>query len=288
MNNNQLKYKSSKKVQIIDKKFNNKLISNDWSNGNGVLTFENDLSFIPGSAFAFNLTLKELEMPNTISKINMEAFCSTRVLNSIVLSNTINTIEYRAFHDCHALENIVLPQSLQSIAEDAFDSCVQLKSINIPGNATNLGISIFSSCFSLENVNIEEGIKKLPDYTFRKCKALSEITLPTTIEQLGMKVFSGCSSLKTIYVKPLTPPAVPKEYVISGGINKNTVNSWLALKDVDDFIIYVPAQSLDLYKEAQGWNEYINHIQPYEFPEYIVPEEPEDTPEETLETSGEL
>ena len=94
-----------------------------------------------------------------------------------------------------------------------------------------------------------------------------------------MKVFSNCESLKTIYVKPLTPPTVPKEYIVSGGINKNQVESWLALKDVDNFIIYVPTQSLDLYKEAQGWNEYIDKIQPYEYEEYKEPENLEDTSE---------
>ena len=103
---------------------------------------------------------------------------------------------------------------------------------------------------------------------FRKCKSLTEITLPTTIEQIGMKVFSGCTSLKTIYIKSLIPPTVPKEYIVSGGINKNQVESWLALKNVADVIIYVPVQSLDSYKSAVGWNEYIDKIQPYKYEEY--------------------
>lgn len=275
MNNNQIKYKSSTKLSVIEDKFKNTVISNE----NGVITFEKDLTEIPVCAFAFSPRVEEIELPDSITKINIEAFCATRKLKTVKLGNNIEELDYRAFHDCHALESIVLPESIRIIKEDAFDSCVNLKTINIPGNVTNLGISIFSSCFKLENITISEGIKKIPDYTFRKCKSLTEITLPTTIEQIGMKVFSGCESLKTIYVKPLTPPSVPKEYIVSGGINKNTVNSWLALKDVDDFIIYVPIQSLDLYKEAQGWNEYIDKIQPYEYEEYKEPENLEDTSE---------
>lgn len=275
MNNNQIKYKSSAKLSVIEDKFKNKVISNE----NGVITFEKDLTEIPVCAFAFSPRVEEIELPDSITKIDIEAFCATRKLKTVKLGNNIEELAYRAFHDCHALESIVLPESIRIIKEDAFDSCVNLKTINIPGNVTNLGISIFSSCFKLENITISEGIKKIPDYMFRKCKSLTEITLPTTIEQIGMKVFSGCESLKTIYVKPLTPPSVPKEYIVSGGINKNTVNSWLALKDVDDFIIYVPKQSLDLYKEAQGWNEYIDKIQPYEYEEYKEPENLEDTSE---------
>lgn len=275
MNNNQIKYKSSAKLSVIEDKFKNTVISNE----NGVITFEKDLTEIPVCAFAFSPRIEEIELPDSITKIDIEAFCATRKLKTVKLGNNIEELAYRAFHDCHALESIVLPESIRIIKEDAFDSCVNLKTINIPGNVTNLGISIFSSCFKLENITISEGIKKIPDYMFRKCKSLSEITLPTTIEQIGMKVFSGCESLKTIYVKPLTPPSVPKEYIVSGGINKNTVNSWLALKDVDDFIIYVPTQSLDLYKEAQGWNEYIDKIQPYEYEEYKEPENLEDTSE---------
>lgn len=275
MNNNQIKYKSSAKLSVIEDKFKNKVISNE----NGVITFEKDLTEIPVCAFAFSPRIEEIELPDSITKIDIEAFCATRKLKTVKLGNNIEELAYRAFHDCHALESIVLPESIRIIKEDAFDSCVNLKTINIPGNATNLGISIFSSCFKLENITIGEGIKKIPDYMFRKCKSLSEITLPTTIEQIGMKVFSGCTSLKSIYVKPLTPPSVPKEYIISGGINKNQVESWLALKDVDNFIIYVPTQSLDLYKEAQGWNEYIDKIQPYEYEEYKEPENLEDTSE---------
>lgn len=275
MNNNQIKYKSSAKLSVIEDKFKNTVISNE----NGIITFEKDLTEIPVCAFAFSPRIEEIELPDSITKIDIEAFCATRKLKTVKLGNNIEELAYRAFHDCHALESIVLPESIRIIKEDAFDSCVNLKTINIPGNVTNLGISIFSSCFKLENITISEGIKKIPDYMFRKCKSLSEITLPTTIEQIGMKVFSGCESLKTIYVKPLTPPSVPKEYIVSGGINKNQVESWLALKDVDDFIIYVPTQSLDLYKEAQGWNEYIDKIQPYEYEEYKEPENLEDTSE---------
>lgn len=275
MNNNQIKYKSSTKLSVIEDKFKNTVISNE----NGIITFEKDLTEIPVCAFAFSPRIEEIELPDSITKIDIEAFCATRKLKTVKLGNNIEELAYRAFHDCHALESIVLPESIRIIKEDAFDSCVNLKTINIPSNATNLGISIFSSCFKLENITIGEGIKKIPDYMFRKCKSLTEITLPTTIEQIGMKVFSNCESLKTIYVKPLTPPTVPKEYIVSGGINKNQVESWLALKDVDNFIIYVPTQSLDLYKEAQGWNEYIDKIQPYEYEEYKEPENLEDTSE---------
>lgn len=275
MNNNQIKYKSSAKLSVIEDKFKNTVISNE----NGVITFEKDLTEIPVCAFAFSPRIEEIELPDSITKIDIEAFCATRKLKIVKLGNNIEELAYRAFHDCHALETITLPESLRIIKEDAFDSCVNLKTINIPGNATNLGISIFSSCFKLENITIGEGIKKIPDYMFRKCKSLSEITLPTTIEQIGMKVFSGCTSLKTIYVKPLIPPSVPKEYIVSGGINKNQVESWLALKNVTNVIIYVPSQSLDLYKEAIGWNEYIDKIQPYEYEEYKEPENLEDNSE---------
>lgn len=275
MNNNQIKYKSSSKLEIFEDKFNNEIVSHT----NNVITFKKDLTVIPVSAFAFNTKLEEIELPDSVTKIDIEAFSSTRKLKTIKLGNNVEELAYRVFHDCHALETITLPESLRIIREDVFDSCTKLKSINIPGNATNLGISIFSSCFSLENVIINEGIKKIPDYMFRKCKSLKEITLPTTIEQIGMKVFSGCISLKTIYVKSLVPPTVPEKYIVSGGINKNLTETWLALKDVNNFIIYVPNQSLDLYKSAAGWNEYIDKIQPYEYEEYKKIENLEDNSE---------
>ena len=273
MENNQIKYTSSKKLHISEDKFNNVITEHTFVNKTGTITFKKDLSFLPLAAFAFSNTLEEVYLPDSIETIDIEAFCATRKLKKIILGKNVKSIFYRGFHDAHLIEEITLPETVMLIAEDAFDSCVSLKKINIPGNVgSGLGPSVFSSCFKLEDVTLGEGLKKIPDYTFRKCKSLKEITLPTTIEKIGMKVFSGCVNLQKVYCKPLTPPKAPTEYIISGGINKNVVDSWLAFKNVKNVTIYVPIQSLDLYKTTTGWSEYADYIQPYEYDEYKEPE----------------
>ena len=56
----------------------------------------------------------------------------------------------------------------------------------------------------------------------------------------------------SVYCKPATPPAATKNY-----------NYWDAFDDnAYGRKIYVPAESVDTYKSAEGWNEYANSIYP--------------------------
>ena len=85
MNNNQIKYKSSAKLSVIEDKFKNTVISNE----NGVITFEKDLTEIPVCAFAFSPLIEKIELPDSIIKIDIEAFCATRKLKTVKLGNNI-------------------------------------------------------------------------------------------------------------------------------------------------------------------------------------------------------
>ncbi|WP_262503176.1 leucine-rich repeat protein [Xylanibacter ruminicola] len=84
---------------------------------------------------------------------------------------------------------------------------------------------------------------------------LTSIVIPSSINSIGASAFAGCTNLKSITVNIVTPIALPTAAGVRGmtraggssvfeGVNKETC------------ILYVPAGSVDAYKQAAGWNEF--------------------------------
>ena len=125
------------------------------------------------------------------------------------------------------ITNLVIPNSVTTIGNDAFRNCSGLTSITIPDSVTLIGKSAFSGC-----------------------GALISITIPNSVTSIGSAVFSNCSSLKTVYCKPTTPP--------TGGCDMFDSNA-------SGRKIYVPRQSVNVYKNAEGWRDYADSIVGYDF-----------------------
>jgi hypothetical protein len=77
--------------------------------------------------------------------------------------------------------------------------------------------------------------------------ALESLSLPATVTSIGETAFASGCALKTIRVNAVTPPVVD--------VNLST---GLFMSDPYTIIesIYVPAGSVDAYKNAPGWSEY--------------------------------
>ena len=65
------------------------------------------------------------------------------------------------------------------------------------------------------------------------------------IEYIGTSAFYECTSLESVTIKRLIPPSVGESFYNFGGTT---------------YPIYVPAASVDTYKEAIGWREYADRI----------------------------
>lgn len=83
------------------------------------------------------------------------------------------------------------------------------------------------------------GYDEIPSYAFESATALTELSLPSCVNSIGRYAFQGCSNLSVINCYAVIPPAL--DYGVFDG--------------VDDFVVKVPAQSINLYINANGWED---------------------------------
>jgi hypothetical protein len=100
----------------------------------------------------------------------------------------------------------------------------------------------------LEYITLPEGVTTLGKYLFQECDSLQEITIPAGVTTIGDYCFYGCTELESIYCKPTTPPTLSDNYVFP-----------------QTTTIYVPADSLALYKSAEYWAKYKDAFVGYSF-----------------------
>lgn len=88
---------------------------------------------------------------------------------------------------------------------------------------------------------------------------LKSIVLPPTVETMGS--FYECTGLKAIYCKATTPPIANSHFL--SYYKYGTGNPYQPLACT----IYVPQESVELYKTAKYWSDYETRIIGYDFDE---------------------
>ena len=166
-------------------------------------------------------------------------------LPSIEIPNTVTWIGNSAFESCFKLANVTLPSSVTYIGNGAFASCESFTSFDIPANVTTIYGGTFNGCDNLASVNIPEGVTGIAFWAFADCPSLSEITIPSTVTSIEDQAFLDCPGLTSITVLATVPPVDVSERTF-----ENTNNC----------PIYVPAESLAAYKNAEGWSNYASRI----------------------------
>lgn len=80
---------------------------------------------------------------------------------------------------------------------------------------------------------------------------MTSITIPESVTSIGGSAFLNCRFGAGFYCECATPPAITRDTPF--GYNRIS------------FKIYVPRASVDAYKAADGWKEYADAIEPYDF-----------------------
>lgn len=140
---------------------------------------------IPGGAFAMNIRLAHIDIPNTVESIGEMAFSGAR------------------------LEDLTIPKSVKEIKRKAFH-LHHIKDLTIPGNVRTIGESAFEGTFkalTLEKLTIEEGVEDIGKHAFKE-GLLKDTDLPSSIKSIGKEAFinnTGNGDDHTVYLHTKNP-----------------------------------------------------------------------------------
>lgn len=162
-------------------------------------------------------------------------------VKKLEIPSTVEIIFSSAFKHHDELES-VRTNSAKEIGSNAFSGCTNLKQVILPENLETLGSYVFSGCSSLTEIILPNNLTTIEKYAFENCSKLLEIILPMNVNSIGENVFKHCNQLEKIIVLSSNPPR------LGGSLGISTTN------------IYVPAESVELYKTAPLWSDYADKI----------------------------
>lgn len=161
--------------------------------------------------------------------------------SSYIIPASIKVIGESAFGQATKLSSITINENVQDIKSYAFRESGIVK-IDIPNSVKTIGSGAFYGCRNLNSIILPEGLEKIEDGLISNCTSLVAFTIPSKVKYIGDFTFQDSENLCTITSLPKNPPQL-------GGC------AFYAFH-VDKVTLYVPSESVDAYKNAEGWNDF--------------------------------
>lgn len=273
-------------LEEADIPFDNKCGQNvTWAFSEGILTINGVGSMYDYSTYELSPwyhlknSINNIVISNTISHIGKWAFGYCSNMTSVVIPNGVTSVGYKAFFRCQSLTAVIIPNTVTSIGGDAFYNCTGLTSVHIsdlaawcnvsftngaanplskahnlylngdlvtnliiPNSVSRIGGNAFWGCTSLTSVTIGDNVTNIGDGAFSACSNLTSIEIPNSVTSIGYSAFGWCTGLTSVTCCATTLPELG-DFV------------W---EDVDcsKIPLYVPEESIELYKAADQWKEF--------------------------------
>ncbi len=295
--NNQIFYTATAKIEVEKAEdFGANCISNEWDSttGEGVMTFDADVTKVGVGAFSWRTKLTSVTLPSSVKTIETYAFSNCNVLKNVNIPDGVTAIGNEAFKNCYRLEQISLPEGLKSIGEYAFNKCTDLTAVVIPNSVTSIGQCAFLDCDSLTNatlgsgikeisrclfggtclhsINIPNGVTTIAREAFISCWRLTSVTIPDSVEYIGQESFASCNNMQSVTIGSGVTTIMDSAFEYCSRLKevfcKPTTPPILGYcvfdSNASDRKIYVPESAndvvIDAYKSAKNWDSYTDVI----------------------------
>ena len=204
---------------------------------------------LPASTFVY-AGIEEVLLPVTLKEIGSQAFLKTSQLKTIEIPENVSTIGQEAFRES-GITTVKLPNGVTNIASRAFYYCPELTEVITYGTMSNedpnamIHAYCLEGCPKLTRFEIPQSIRILGQGLLGGNRKVTQLTIPANVTQINFSAFNN-TGIKEVKVEGTTPPQVLERV-------------WYGFPD-DITIIRVPAESVDKYKNANGWKDYTNKI----------------------------
>ena len=241
------------------------------------VTIGNSVTSIGESAFAYCSGLTSVTIPNSVTSIGEYAFADCSGLTSVVVDKNNGTYDSR--DNCNAIietstnklvvgcKNSIIPNSVTSIGSYAFLGCSGLTSVTIPNSVTTIGDGAFCNCSGLTSVTIGNSVTTIGYFAFYNCSGLTSVTIPNSVTSIGGFAFSGCSGLTSVFIGNSVTSIGKYVFwgcsgltkLVSLAVEPPTCGEGVFEKvDKTSCQLLVPEESINKYKTADQWKEFLN------------------------------
>ena len=190
-------------------------------------------------------------VPDGIKTIAGSAFYKCKGLTSIDIPNSVTALGEAAFRECTKLEEVTIGTGVTALGKNVFNKCASIKKVqwnainyrqSKPNTDTNC-FPFYASRDSITSFIFGDSVEYIPVYLLKDFSAINNLVIPASVTEIGEYAFTNDTLVEiTCYAE--TPPVIDCTAVV--GVNKSTC------------ILYVPYTSVNAYRNATGWREFVN------------------------------
>lgn len=216
------------------------------SNGSftGDIEIPQGITEIPDGAFCLAIKNRiDLTIPTGVKRIGHVAFHGMK-FSSLKFNDDLERIEETAFEYASMPFQIELPNNLLSVGPRALCACGIEGELVIPESCLSIGGGAFG-WNQISKLTLPSRLEIIQGGTFEGVGPITEITIPKFVDWIGSRAFASNGYLQTVICLNPEPPALEANDVFDGVY-------------YDKCVLQVPEQSVELYRNTDGWNQFKN------------------------------
>ncbi len=214
----------------------------------------NAVTSIGESAFNYCYALRATPDLSHCKEILQSAFANCKSIERLVIPASVDTLGYGVFSNTEALTEVVIEDAdrpLKVGSSGMFRSANSIKKAYFGRNAESteyLQYAIIENNPSVEEITFAGSCSYLRGSEFAGCTSLKSVRLGRNMKNIASRAFGWSSgqleNLTTLICEATTPPECED-------------GAFDAI-DKEKCTLYVPAESIGLYKEANEWKKFFS------------------------------